>query len=66
MSKDEIRKVERDTDEQRKSSHWYNARRHRLTATRFGETFHCKVDTRPDVLLSRLLQQKQFISPAIE
>ena len=66
MSEDEIRKVERDTNEQRNSSHWYNARRYRLTASRFGEVFHRKVDTRPDALVLRLLQQKQFFSPAIE
>ena len=51
MSEDEIRKVERDTNEQRNSSHWYNARRYRLTPSRFGEVFRRKVDTRPDALV---------------
>ena len=45
---------------------WYNVRRYRLTTSRFGEVFHCRVDTRPDALVLRLLQQKQIFSPAIE
>ena len=41
-------------------------RRYRLTASRFGEVFHRKVDTRPDALVLRLIQQKQFFSHAVE
>ena len=66
VSEAEIRKVEKDTTGQRNSSLWYNVRRYRLTASRFGEVFHRRVDTRPDALVLRLLQQKQIFSPAIE
>ena len=66
VSEAEIRKIEKDTNGQRNSSLWYNVRRYRLTASRFGEVFHRRVDTRSDALMLRLLQQKQIFSPAIE
>lgn len=44
-SEAEIRKVEKDTNGQRNSSPWYNVRRYKLTASRFGEVFHRRIDT---------------------
>lgn len=41
-------------------------RRYRLTASRFGEIFHRKIDTPPDALVMRLLNPSQFTSPATE
>ena len=66
VSEETIRKVERDTQEQHRSSAWFNARRYRLTAFMFGEVLHRCVDTPPDVLVLRIIEPKQFVSPSTE
>jgi hypothetical protein len=44
MLKDPIRKVERDTKEQRDSTLWHEVRRYRVTASLFGAVLHRKPD----------------------
>lgn len=65
-SDDDLRKIERDTREQRFSPLWFRVRRYRLTASYFGEVFRRKIVTPPDALVVRLLQQQKISSPAIE
>ena len=66
ISQEEVRKIERNTREQRHSSLWYSVRRYRLTASSFGEIFRRRTDTTPDALVLKLLQRQQISSPAIE
>ena len=66
VSEEAIRKIENETREQRASSLWYEARRYRLTASIFGTVLQRKPDTPPDSLVLRILQPKQFTTPATE
>ena len=66
VTEESIRKIERDTREQQTSALWYEVRRYRLTASMFGTILHRKPDTPPDSLVLRILQPKQFTSPATE
>ena len=59
-----MREVERLTQDQRHSPTWFAVRRYRLTASIFGEIYSRKDDTPPDALVCRILEPKQFSSPA--
>ena len=66
MSEEAIRKLERDTKQQRNSTLWHDVRRYRVTASLFGAVLHRKSDTPPNSLVLRILQPKQFKSAATE
>lgn len=66
VSEQQAREIERSTCDQRHSSHWFEVRHYRLTAPMFGEIFHRKPDTPPDALVYRILEQRQFTSPATQ
>lgn len=54
------------TREQQAFSSWYEARHYCLTASTFRTVLHRKPDTPPDNLVLKILQPKQFTSPATE
>lgn len=66
VSDETIRKVERDTRQQRNSPGWYNVRRYRLTASMFGYVLRRRPNTPPDSLVLGILQPKQFSSAATD
>lgn len=66
VSEQRAREIEQTTREQRHSPGWYSVWRYRLTASLFGEIYHCKPDTRPDALVLQLLKPRQFMTPAVE
>ena len=66
INEEGICKIENATREQQASSLWYEARRYRLTASMFGTILRRKPDTPPDNLVLRILQPKNFTSPATE
>ena len=51
---------------QQQNSLWYEVLCYRLTASTFGIILQRKPDTPPDYLVLRILQPKQFTSPAVE
>ena len=57
--------IERSTQKQRHSSVWYNVRKFRLTASRFGEIYYRKAKTPPDVLIKQLLYPHQLTTQAV-
>jgi len=61
-----VREIERLTREQRNSPMWFDVRRHRLTASIFGEVMCRKTGTPPDSLVLRILEHKHFTSAALE
>lgn len=66
VTESEARRIEQTTRQQRKSPEWFAARRFRLTSSVFGEIFHRCAETPPDALVVRLIEQRQFTSPAIQ
>ena len=62
---DEARKIETETREQRLSSSWFEVRRYRLTASRFGEVISRRDDTPPQRLVLNILQPTDFTSEAM-
>ena len=66
VTENEVREIEQRTRQQRKSPEWFSARRFRLTSSVFGEIFHRRAETLPDALVVRLLEQRQFTSPAVQ
>ena len=60
----DARYIERDTREQRNSSLWFSVRRYKITASIFGAILSRKESTPPDNLVLRILQPKNFTSPA--
>lgn len=61
-----IRELEQNTRSQCRSSLWYSARRYRITASFFGEIRRRLPTTPPHSLVSRIIESKQFVSPATE
>ena len=51
---------------QRHSPQWFDVRRYRLTASKFGDVYSMKRDTPPDAMVCRILEQRQFTSPATQ
>ena len=66
VTDNDIRRIERETVGQRKSSHWYEVHNFRLTASIFGTILRRKPDTPPDKLDLSILQSKRFTSAATE
>lgn len=66
MTPDKAREIERLTREQRNSSLWFKVRRHRLTASVFGEVMHRKSSTLPDRLVLKVLESKHVTNAAME
>ena len=66
VSAAKAREIERDTREQHNSPLWFSVRRFRLTSSLFGAVLQRREDTPPDNLVLRILQEKQFSSPATE
>ena len=66
VSAEKVREVERNTKEQYHSSLWFSVRRYRITASLFGDVLRRRVDTPPDSLVLRILQQKSFMSAATD
>ena len=60
VSCDEARKIEAATREQRLSSSWFEVRRYRLTASRFGEVISRRADTPPQRLVLNILKPTDF------
>ncbi len=65
-SEDKVRQIERDTQQQRHSSLWYSVRRYRITASLFGTVLSHRDSTRPDNLVLRIIQPKQFSTPSTQ
>ena len=66
INDEEARKIERDTREQRLSSLWFSVRRYCITASLFGAVLTRQADTPPDNLVLRIIQPKNFSTPAIQ
>ena len=66
VTEDDIRAIEQDTREQRRSSQWYQARRFRLTSSLFGAVLQRRDTTPPDSLVLRIIQPRKISSAAIE
>ena len=66
LNEEKVRKIEHDTRQQKNSSLWFEMRRYRLTASLFGSVLQRRSDTPPDSLVLKILQPKQFSSPATE
>jgi len=66
VTEDAAREIEHNTREQRLSSAWFQARRYRLTASRFGEIISRKPDTPPEKLVLSILQPTNFTSDAMK
>ena len=62
---DEARKIETATRDQRLSSFWFEVRRYRLTASRFGEVISRRMDTPPQRLVLSILRPTDFRSEAM-
>ena len=62
LTPQQIDELERATRDQRLSPAWFSARRHRLTASKFGEILHRRNTTSPDKLVERILHPKSFKS----
>lgn len=66
MPADKLRQVEQNTREQRDSPLWFDVRRYRITASRFGEILRRKSNTPPDKLVLSILQPRSFSSVATD
>ena len=66
VTEDKARDIEQTTRQQRNSPEWFAVRRFRVTSSTFGEIYHRRPDTPPDALVVRLIEQQQFVTPAIE
>ena len=66
MPPEKLRNIEQSTREQRDSQLWFEVRRYRITASRFGEILHRKSSTLPDRLVLSILQPRSFSSAATD
>ena len=66
VSDEEAHSIERSTVLQKDSPLWFRVRKYRITASVFGDVMHRRADTPPDKLVLRILEQKQFQSPATQ
>ena len=66
LSDEEIRRIESNTRQQSNSPLWFDARRYRITASKFGSILRRRSSTPPDSLVLSVLQPKQIKSAAIE
>ena len=65
MTAEKIREIERNTRDQHRSPQWYDVRRYRLMALRFGDVLHHRADT-PDSLVLPIIEPKQFTTAATD
>ena len=56
----ELRRIERDTRDQSRSSLWFSQRKYRITASFFGEIFKRLPSTPPHHLVLRIIDPKPF------
>lgn len=66
VSEEMAREIELTTRRQRNTLTWFDARRFRLTASKFGEVRRLKPTTPPDNLVLRVIQSPSFKSAATE
>ena len=64
VSPEKAREIECNTRQQRLAQLWFDVRRYRITASMFGHVLSRRVDTPPDNLVLRIIQPKQFSTPA--
>ena len=64
ISEDEVREIERNTQDQRFSSLWFSSRRYRITSSNFGSVLTHRKETPPDSLVLRIIQPKTFSTTA--
>ena len=62
----EIRRIERETRDQSRSSLWFSVRKYRITASYFGEIFRRLPSTPPHHLVLRVIDPKPFNCAATE
>ena len=65
-SPEQIHEIERNTTMQSQSAQWFAVRKYRITASLFGEVLQRRKETPPDNLVLKILQHRQFSSPAVE
>lgn len=66
LLEDNLREIEFNTrKKQRESNQWYEVHHHRLMSSLFSHILRRRSDTLPDSLVLRILQPKQFTTPAI-
>ena len=63
-SPEQIHEIERNTTMQSQSAQWFAVRKYRITASLFGEVLQRRKETPPDNLVLKILQHRQFSSPA--
>lgn len=66
MTPQKIREIEQSTHDQNKNLLWFSVRSYRITASKFGQVFHCKADTPPNSLVVQILGKKQFSSASMD
>ena len=66
VTEDAAREIECNTREQCSSSAWFQARRYRLTASRFGEIISRQPNTPPEKLVLSILQPPNYTSVAMK
>lgn len=66
VTADKAREIERKTREQRLSSLWFSVRRYRITSSFFGTIYTRRPTTAPDNLVLRIIQPRNFSSPATQ
>ena len=66
VSEEDVRKIELSTRAQSQSPKWFEVRRHRLTASKFGHVKRLKPSTPPDNLVLSILGVKQAFGAPIE
>ena len=64
LSVEKLREIEFNTRKQRQSNQWFEVRRYCPTSSLFGHILRRRSDTPPDSLVLRILQPKQFSTPA--
>ena len=65
ISDEQAREIERNT-RKRLSSLWFSVRRYHITASVFGTILTRRADTSPDSLVLRIIQPKNFSTPATQ
>ena len=65
VTQESAREIERNTRDQRRSPLWFSLHRFRITASNFGAVLSRRPDTPPDSLVLRMIQPRNFTTPAI-
>ena len=64
LSEEKLREIEFNTRKQKQSNQWFKVCRYCLTSSLFNHVLRRRSDTPPDSLVLRILQPKQFSTPA--